>query len=184
MQIIYEIFPVFLFFIAFKLYDIYVATVVGIVATFVQVIFNRLWFKQWDKKQLVTLGVFLVFGGMTLYFHDPIFVKWKPTIVFWVFALVLLGSQWFTEKPLLQRLMENMLQHKQEVPKKAWQRLNVAWALFFSVMGGVNLYVAYKFSNNAWVNFKFYGITSALLLLSVGQALYLMRYVSECKQHK
>lgn len=181
MQLFYEIFPVFLFFIAFKFYDIYVATVVGIVTTLLQVIINRLWFKKWDRKQLITLAVFTVFGGMTLYFHDPIFVKWKPTIVFWVFAIAIVGSQIFTRKPLMQRLMENVLQGKGHVPLSVWKKLNLAWALFFASLGTLNLYIAYYFSNDAWVNFKFYGITGALFLLSIAQAFYLMRFMTESK---
>lgn len=182
MQLFYEIFPVFLFFIAFKLYDIYVATIVGIVATLLQVIVGRIWQKKWDKKQLITLSVFLFFGSMTLYFHNPIFVKWKPTIVFWIFSLVIIGSQLFTYKPIAQRLMENILQEKQVVPGYVWKILNVVWAMFFACLGGVNLYIAYYFSNDAWVNFKFYGITGALLLLSVFQAIYLMRFMTEVKK--
>lgn len=181
MQLLYEIIPVLLFFIAFKWKGIYVATTVGIVATMAQVLLTRLFAKKWDRKQLITLFVFLVFGGLTLYFHDPIFVKWKPTIVFWIFAAALLGSQFFTKKTIMQRLMENVLQGKGEVPIRIWRRVNTVWALFFSVLGCINLYVAYYFSNDAWVNFKFYGITSALFLLSILQAFYLMRYVSETK---
>jgi intracellular septation protein len=179
MHLLYEILPVFLFFIAFKWYGIYVATVVGIVTTFIQVVLTRVWKKQWDRKQLITLGVFSLFGGMTLYFHDPIFVKWKPTIVFWIFALAIVGSQLFTQKPLIQRLMESMVQDKASVPTIVWKKLNLFWAIFFATLGGINLYVAYQLSNDAWVNFKFYGITSALLVFSFVQAAYLMRYVSE-----
>ena len=181
MQLFYEIIPVLLFFIAFKLYGMYVATTVGIIATLLQVIATRYLTKKWDRKQLITLFVFMVFGGLTLYFHDPIFVKWKPTIVFWIFSAALIGSQFFTKKTIMQRLMENVLQGKGEVPVKVWRRVNLIWALFFSALGCVNLYVAYYLSNDAWVNFKFYGITSALFLLSILQAFYLMRYISEPK---
>ena len=181
MHLFYEIFPVFLFFIAFKIYGIYVATTVGIVTTFLQVVLTRLWTHKWDRKQLVTLAVFVIFGGMTLYFHNPIFVKWKPTIVFWIFALAIVGSHLFTRKPLIQRLMENMLQDKGSVPILVWKKLNALWAGFFLLLGGINLYVAYHLSNDAWVNFKFYGITAALFVFSIVQAVYLMRYLSEQK---
>lgn len=185
MALFYEVFPVFLFFIAFKIYGIYVATVVGIVATLLQVIATRLWVGKWDRKQVITLGVFLLFGGMTLYFHNPIFVKWKPTVIFWIFGLAILGSQFFTQKTLIQRLMENMLQAKGGVvPMPIWKKLNIVWALFFLTLGSINLYVAYYFSNDAWVNFKFYGVTSALFLLSIFQAFYLMRYMTESKIDK
>lgn len=182
MQFFYEIIPVFLFFLAFKFYGIYAATVVGIVTTFIQVVISRLWMKAWDKKQLITLAVFVVFGGMTLYFHNPIFVKWKPTVVFWVFAFVLIITNYFTHKPLMQRMMENMLQDKNVIPSEVWRKINLAWAGFFILLGSVNLYVAYYYSNDAWVNFKFYGVTSALFLFSIVQAVYMSRYLVERSQ--
>lgn len=184
MQFFYEIFPVFLFFIAFKFYGIYVATVVGIITTFLQVVITRFWLGLWDRKQVITLSVFVVFGGMTLYFHNPIFVKWKPTIVFWIFALAILFTHVFTKKPLMQRLMENMLQEKGDVPSNIWRKVNLIWALFFIILGSINLYIAYHFSNDTWVNFKFYGISSALFILSIIQALYFMRYMTEKKIEK
>lgn len=184
MQFLYEILPVFLFFIAFKAFDIYVATVVGIVTTLIQVLITRAWTKKWDRKQVITLIVFLVFGGLTLYFHDPIFVKWKPTIIFWIFAFAFFITQFFTKKPLIQRLMENLLQGKGEVPSGIWKKLNIVWALFFAGLGTLNLYIAYYYSNDAWVNFKFYGITGALFLVSIFQALYLTRFMTEIKSEK
>lgn len=177
MQFIYEVLPVVLFFLAFKFYGIYVATVVGIIATFAQAVFNRLYFGQWDKKQVITFGVFVLFGGMTLYFHDPIFVKWKPTVIFWIFALIILGSQLFTKKPIMQRLMGSMVEGKGIVPEFVWARLNILWAIFFATLGSVNLYIAYHFDNDVWVNFKFYGITAALIVASFFQAIYLARYL-------
>lgn len=177
MRLLYEILPVFLFFLAFKLYGIYVATVVGIAATFAQVVIQRLWTKQWDKKQLVTLAVFVLFGGMTLYFHDPIFVKWKPTIIFWIFALIVLASHFFTPRPVMQRLMEGAIAGKHAIPQHVWYRLNLFWAAFFIIFGTINLYVAYQFDNSTWVNFKFYGITSGLLVFSFIQAIYLAKFM-------
>lgn len=176
MAFLYELFPVFLFFMAFKFYGIYTATVVGIIATFVQMIGQRLWLGSFDKKQVITFFVFLLFGGMTLYFHNPIFVKWKPTIVFWVFALLLFITQHFSEKPLMQRMMEAGLEGKASVPSLVWSRINMVWAAFFIVLGSINLWVAYQCSNDAWVNFKFYGITGALFAMSIVQAIYLVKF--------
>lgn len=181
MQLLYEILPVFLFFITFKFYNIYLATIVGIAATFLQVLLTRVFAGRWDKKQVVTLAVFVFFGGLTLYFHNPIFVKWKPTIIFWIFAIIILGSRLFAKQPLIQRMMMGGLDPKYQIPVVIWQRLNTVWALFFAIMGAVNLYIAYFYSNDAWVNFKFYGITSALLVFSVGQAIYLSKHMSEVK---
>src|SRR3990167_406994 len=184
MQFLYEILPVFLFFLAFKFYDIYVATIVGMLATAIQVTIHRLWFNRWDKKQLITLTIFVFFGSMTLYFHNPIFVKWKPTIVFWVFALILIGSQWFTTKPFMQRLMEGMLQDKGSIPLLVWKRVNLMWIVFFICLGGLNLYIAYYASDDVWVNFKFYGMTGALFIFSLIQTIYLARYLHEIKTSK
>lgn len=185
MNMLYEIFPIFLFFMAFKFYGIYVATVVGIVATFLQMMANRFWLGKWDNKQIITFFVFVFFGGMTLYFHNPIFVKWKPTIVFWIFGIIILGSQFFSRKPLMQRFLENAFQqnHTMVLPQ-IWKKLNLMWAIFFVVLGGLNLYVAYYLSDNAWVNFKFYGITGLLFLFSILQAVYLMRYMAEIKSER
>ncbi len=177
MQLFYEILPVLFFFLAFKFYGIYVATVVGIAATVIQVLLTRLITRIWDKKQLITMGVFILFGGMTLYFHNPIFVKWKPTIVFWIFSLVILITQIFTAKPLMQRMMEGALEGN-TIPAKVWRNVNLCWALFFVLMGTINLYIAYSFSDDVWANFKFYGITLALLAVSFVQAIYLMRFIS------
>lgn len=182
MHMLYDLIPVILFFVSFKLYGIYVATQIGIVATLVQVLTTRWFRKKWDKMQIVTLIAFLLFGGMTLYFHDPLFVKWKPTVVFGVFSLVIFYTQFFTQKPLIQRLMEaTMHENGSIVPANIWRRVNLLWACFFLVLGLINIYIAYAFSLEAWVNFKFYGISSALIIFSILQAAYLMRYVIESK---
>ncbi|SRR5579883_560180 len=178
LNFLYEFCPVLLFFIAFKFYGIYVATAVGIIISALQLLLTTVWKKRLDRKQLITLIVFVFFGGMTLYFHNPIFVKWKPTVVFWIFGLILLGSQFIGKKPLMQRMMENMLDEKGSLPLKVWKRLNLAWTVFFLFLGSINIYIAYTFSTETWVNFKLYGILGLLFLFSIFQALYLARYLS------
>lgn len=175
MQLFYDIFPVFIFFIAFKFFDIYIATIAGIVCTFIQVILTKLLTKKWDNKQLITLGVFTFFGGLTLYFHNPIFVKWKPTIIFWVFSLVILFTQYFTSKPLMQRMMEKTFAEHMTISAHIWRNINLSWGIFFIFLGTLNLYIAYTFNNDTWVNFKFYGITIALFIFSFIQACFLAR---------
>ena len=181
MQLIYEFIPLVLFFATFKWYGIYAATVVGMAATAVMVFAVRFYKKTWDKKQLVTLGIFVVFGGLTLYFHDPIFIKWKPTVLFWLFAAAILFTQLFTAKPLMQRIMEEILPAEQKVPARVWRNLNLGWALTFFILGAVNLYIAYTFSNDVWVNYKFYGVTGVFLVLSLAQAFLLSRYLEQPK---
>lgn len=176
LNLFYDFIPVLLFFLAFKIYGIYIATVVGIVATALQVIITTLWKKKLDRKQLVTLFVFVVFGGMTLYFHNPIFVKWKPSIIFWIFGTVFLLSHFIGKKVLIQRMMENMLEGK-TLPASVWKRMNISWALFFLILGTINIFVAYHFSTDTWVNFKFYGILGLLMLFSILQAICLSRYI-------
>jgi len=183
MHLLFDILPVALFFIAFKFYGFYVATIVGMIATFLQVTLTRIFKKVWDRMQLVTLLVFLSFGSMTLYFHNPIFVKWKPTVVFWIFAAVILFTHFFAKKPLIQRLMEKAFTEKgASIADAVWKKLNLYWAIFFAALGAINVYVAYTCSNDVWVNFKFYGITSLLILFSIFQAIYLMRNMVEVKQ--
>lgn len=178
LNLFYDFIPVLLFFIAFKMKGIYVATLVGIIATALQVVFTTAWTKKIDKKQFITLLIFLVFGGMTLYFHNPIFVKWKPSILFWLFGAVLLLSHFVGKKVIIQRMMENMLEDK-TLPHVVWKRMNFSWALFFLLLGTLNIYIAYHFSTNAWVNFKVYGVLVALLIFSVLQAMCLTRYLAE-----
>lgn len=178
-----DLLPVLLFFLVFKYQGIYAATWVGIIATILQASIHRIRHKSWDKMQVVTLIVFLIFGGMTLYFHDPIFVKWKPTIIFWIFAAVLFGSHFIGAKPVMQRFLEASVKGQKDqsvqiiLPAHVGKKINIAWTLFFILLGTVNLYVAYTFDDNVWVNFKLYGITSATLLFSVLQTLFLMRYM-------
>jgi intracellular septation protein len=182
-SMLFDFIPVLLFFIAFKMYGIYVATTVGIVVTARQVVLTRIFRHKFDKQQLVTLAVFAIFGGMTLYFHNPIFVKWKPTMVFGIFGLIFFGSQFIGSKPLIQRMLEKLLEGQAHtVPNTVWKKLNLAWACFFITLASVNLYVAYSFSTDIWVNFKVYGIMGVLLAFSFAQALYLTRYLADAKQ--
>ncbi len=176
LNLFYDFVPVLLFFVAFKLKGIYVATIVGIVAAAVQVMVTFFWKNKLDRKQLITLLVFTVFGGLTLYFHNPIFVKWKPSIIFWIFGTVFLLSHFIGKKVIIQRMMENMLEDK-KLPDVVWKRMNIYWAAFFLTLGTVNIFIAYHFSTETWVNFKFYGILGFLILFSVLQALYLARYM-------
>jgi intracellular septation protein len=177
--------PVLLFLAAFKIYGIYVATSVGIIATAVQVIITRIIRRKFDKQQLVTLFVFAIFGGMTLYFHNPIFVKWKPSIVFWIFGLAFFISQFVGAKPIIQRMFEGIIEGKDHsIPNSVWKKLNLAWAAFFITLGTINICVAYSFSTEAWVNFKVYGILSCLLIFSFAQALFLSRYMTESETQK
>ena len=142
MKLLIDLFPVLLFFVAYKLYGIYVATGVAIAASALQVGWSWLRHRRVEKMHLATLGLLVVFGGLTIALHDPIFVMWKPTVVNWLFAAVFLGSHFVGRKPLVERMMA----HAIEVPARTWLRLNLAWVLFFVVSGLANLYVVYFYS--------------------------------------
>jgi intracellular septation protein len=173
MKFLFDFFPVLLFFVAYKVWDIYVATAVAIGASFVQVALYWLKHRRTEKVHLVTLALLVVFGGMTLALQDPLFIKWKPTIVNWLFAAVFLGSQLIGERPLAERMMS----HAIRVDPPVWRRVNLAWVLFFVFSGAINLYVAYNFSENAWVNFKLFGLMGLTIAFVFGQAIWLARYI-------
>ena len=173
MKFLFDFFPIILFFIAYKVYDIYVATAVAIVAALLQTGLFWLKHRRTEKMHLVTLVLLIVFGGLTLLLHDPVFIKWKPTVVNWLFGVTFLGSQFIGRKTLVERMMG----HAISAPGPVWQRLNWAWILFFIFMGIINLYVAYTFSEEAWVNFKLFGMMGLTLVFVFGQAFYLSRYM-------
>ncbi len=139
MKLLIDLFPVILFFAAYKLQGIYVATVVAIAASAAQVAWFRFRHGRTERMHLITLGLLVLFGGMTLALRDPTFVMWKPTIVNWLFALVFLTTQFIGDKPLIQRMMEQAV----DAPAFVWRRLNLAWTSFFVLLGLSNLYVVY-----------------------------------------
>jgi intracellular septation protein len=155
MKLLFDFFPVILFFVAYKLQGIYAATVVAIAAAALQVAWVRLRHGRTERMHLATLGLLVLFGGMTLALRDPTFVMWKPSIVNWLFALVFLGGQFIGNQPLVQRLMG----HAVSAPAAIWQRLNLAWVAFFVFSGLVNLYVVY-------VGSGFYEAKQALIAAS------------------
>ena len=173
MKLLFDFLPIVLFFVAYKLADIYVATGVLIVVTSGQVGWSWLRYRRVEKMPLITAGLVLVLGGATLIFHDPIFVKWKPTVVNWLFAVAFVASRFIGEKTLLERMMGAQLQ----LPSTIWVKLTFAWALFFVSMGLLNLYVAFNFDENTWVNFKLFGMLGLTVLFMLAQAAYMSRHL-------
>jgi len=173
MKFLYDFFPILLFFIAYKLYGIYAATVAAIVASFVQVGWYWLQHRRFENMHLITLALLVVFGGLTLFLQDENFIKWKPTVINWLFAVVFLGSQFYGKKTLVERMMGASI----ELPASLWPRLNLAWSLFFVFLGLVNLYVMYNFDTDTWVNFKLFGMTGLTLVFVLAQGVYLARLV-------
>ena len=173
MKLLFDFFPILLFFIAFKIYGIYAATGVAMAASFLQVSIYYIKHRKFESMHLVTLGIVIFLGGATLLLHDVMFIKWKPTVIYWAFGIGFLGSQFIGKKTLIQRLMDSKI----AVPQFVWTRLNVIWTAFFLTLGVVNLYVVYHFSTNAWVNFKLFGTLGLTLLFVVLQAVYIARYM-------
>lgn len=176
MKLLFDLFPVILFFIAYKFGDIYTATAVAIVATFAQI--GWVWFRhrKVDTMLWISLGLIVVLGGMTLVFRDETFIKWKPTILYWVFAVVLLVSASFFGRNLIKLMMAAA---EIDAPDHVWGRLNLAWVVFFAFMGAANLYIARSFSTDVWVNFKLFGSMGLMLLFIIAQGVWLSRYMPE-----
>jgi intracellular septation protein len=175
MKFLFDLFPVILFFVAYKLADIYVATGVAIAATFAQVGWLKLRGRKVDTMLWASLAIIVVFGGATLLLHDETFIKWKPTILYWLFAAVLAGGELFARRNLIRSLLGGQLQ----LPDHAWRTLNRSWAGFFAFMGAANLFVAYSFSTDAWVNFKLFGGIGLMVLFVLAQSMILAKYVEE-----
>ncbi len=178
MKLLFDFFPIILFFITFKLYDdtregVLAATAVVIVATIIQVAITWLWKRKVEKMHLVTLVLIVVLGGATLLLKDEIFIKWKPTVVNWLFALVFLGSQFIGHSNIYKRLM----QHAVKLPEPIWTRLNLSWVVFFSLLGLLNLYVVYNYDTDTWVNFKLFGLMGLTIAFVIGQGIYMARHI-------
>ncbi|MDA8445371.1 septation protein A [Paracidovorax valerianellae] len=175
MKLLIDFFPIILFFAAFKLWGIYTATAVAIVATVLQIGYLRYKNGKVEPMQWISLGVIVVFGGATLLSHSETFIKWKPTVLYWLMGSALLIGQLFFRKNLIRSLMGAQM----ELPDAAWRAVNWSWTGFFAVMGLVNLWVAYQFDTDTWVNFKLFGGIGLMAVFVIGQALFLSRYMKE-----
>ena len=149
------------------------ATLVVIVATLAQITFLLVRGKKIDMMLWISLGLVVVLGGATVWFHNETFIKWKPSVLYWAMGASFWISQTFFRKNLLQALIGDQL----ELPRTVWQRLNFAWIAFFTLMGLLNLYVAYSFDTSTWVNFKLFGGIGLMLLFTLGQGIYLSRHI-------
>ena len=178
MKQLFEFIPIILFFVAYKLYDIYIATAVIIVATICQVTYT--WFRHGkvETMQWITLGLILVFGGATIYLQDEQFIKWKLSIIEWLFGIAFLGSQFIGKKPFIERMMSNAL----TLPSFVWRRLNMMWAFFFIAVGFINVYVIFNFDTDRWVEFKTFGVPGLMVIFIFLQMVYLYKYMPETEE--
>jgi len=201
MKLLFDFFPVILFFIAYKAFPslpvetaeqlnqltglgldpatqshaIFFATLIAIAASFLQVSLYRIRHGRFERMHLISLGILTLVGGTTLMLRDPIYFMWKPTLLNWLFAIILLGSAFWGEKNLIERMMGASI----EAPKSVWLRLNLAWVGFFIFSGMANIYVAYNFSESTWVNFKLFGLMGLTLGFVILQAFYLARHMPD-----
>jgi len=208
MKVLFDLFPVILFFLAYtgakrapetaasavssllgmlgasstvatEQAPILLATAVAILATFGQVGWLLARGRKVDAMLWISLAIIVVMGGATLLLRDPTFIKWKPTVLYWSFAVVLLGADLMLNKNVIRTMMQEQL----SLPDPVWRRLNLSWVAFFALMGAANLYVAYNYSENAWVNFKLFGGIGLMIAFIVLQGLMLSRFI-EAEQRK
>jgi len=151
------------------------ATVVVMVATLIQIAILLALRKKVDTMLWVTFGLIAILGGATVWFHDATFIKWKPSALYWAMGVVLWASQVFFRKNLLQKLIGTQL----ELSDPVWWRLNMAWAVFFVLMGFANIYVAYNYSISTWATFKVFGLTGLMLVFMIVQGFYIHRNLKD-----
>lgn len=200
MKFLIEFLPIILFFAAYKLYSlipapiiesindlmpfsltpgheadsIYFATLVAIIISGITVLIHFIRHRDFNKNQTITFVLFLIFGGATLLLRDPTFIKWKPTVINLVFALIFLGSAFIGDKPLAQRFLGGAI----DAPRSIWNKLNTAWIIFFVFVAAINLYIAYNFSEAIWVNFKLFGMMGLTIAFIIVQMIILSRYIT------
>lgn len=203
MKLLFDFLPILLFFVAFRFAEghreaaaafatehlgfavsggvvdpsvapVLLATVVVISATLAQVAWLALRRRKIDMMLWVSLALVVVFGGATIWFHNETFIKWKPSVLYWV-----MGAAFWISSLLGKNLLRLLLGEQLVLPDVVWQRLNVAWVGFFGLMGLLNIWVAYTFSTEAWVNFKLFGGVGLMLLFTLAQGLYLSRHIKD-----
>ncbi len=176
-KFLFDLFPLILFFIAYRVADIYAATAVAVAAAVAQIAYIRLTGKKIEAMHWINFAVIVLFGGATLWLQNDAFIKWKPTVLYWLFGVILLGSQMLFNRNLLQKLLGD----KVSLTSKGWRVLNISWSLFFLVTGSLNLFVAFSgyFSEAVWVNFKVFGLMGLLVVFVIAQSLWLGKHMME-----
>ncbi len=202
MKFLFDLFPIVFFFIAFKVAEgqpdaaaafasqhfgflvsggtvgpneapVLLATLAVILATFAQIGWLLARGKKIDTMLWVSLGLVTVLGGATVWFHNETFIKWKPSVLYWVMGTAF----WLSQAVFRRNLLQLMIGQQLELPPAVWRNLNFMWIAFFAFMGLLNLYVAYSYSTDTWVNFKLFGGVGLMLLFTLLQGLYLSRHI-------
>ena len=172
MQILFDFIPIGLFFVFFKIYDIYVATAVAMLSTIIQIAY--MWFrnKKVEKAPIITLVIILVLGGATLFFHNELFIKWKPTVLYWALSIIFIGSILLDKGSLSQRMLSEQI----AITEDKWAIVDKMVIIFFLLLGGLNIYIAYSYSTEVWVNFKLFGTLAITLLFCIAVSFYMAKY--------
>ncbi|MDE0309538.1 MAG: septation protein A [Acidiferrobacterales bacterium] len=186
MKLLFDLFPLILFFAAYKFYDIYVATGVAIAAAFVQVVVFWLKHRRFEKMHVITLAALAVFGGLTILLRDPVFIKWKTTIVYWIMGSIILFSQFVTKRTVIEALIGDKLQ----LPRNAVRMFNLHWAVFAYAVGALNIYVAFYYGldldesrrEEIWVNFKVFGVLVLTVVFMVVEIFLMARMAAKNDQ--
>lgn len=176
-KLLFDFFPLVLFFVAFKVADIYVATWVAIGCSVLQILWLKLRGRPIEATNWMNVIIIVIFGGATIYFHNDTFVKWKPTVLYWMFALILLGSRLLMNKNVLRKMLATQM----SLPDRIWDRLSDTWAGFFLFAGALNLFVAFSgyFTLDQWAAFKAFGMTVLLVIFAIAQSVWLGRHMQE-----
>ena len=205
MKFLFDLFPVILFFITLKIAEkaasanqvlaeilttvgitatvkpslvpIMLATVAVIIGSIIQIIWAKLHYKKVDNTLWISAILVTALGGMTLYFQNDAFIKWKPTLLYWTFAIVLIGARLLTDKNIIKMMMGKEI----KLPEPIWNKLNIAWAIFFSCLGALNLYIAFNFSIDTWASFKLFGTMGLMFGFIIVQSLAINKYIIEEK---
>src|SRR5580658_1890475 len=172
-----EFAPVAVFGVAYYTHGIYVATAALMVSMLVLLIVDIAWLKRIPTMHALSALLVFAFGAATLLLHNQRFIQWKPTVLFWLLSLALLGSCWVGKCTLVERLLGKSLGAPVNVGHRQWQRINALWVAFYALLGGLNLLVAFHASERTWVNFKLFGLTSATVLFMVAQVAWLARHL-------
>ncbi len=180
MKFLFDLLPVILFFVGFKFYGIFAATGIAIATTLAMIVYSKLRHGKIDKMLLVNGAVISVLGGITLLLHDKTYIMWKPTVLYWLMAAILLVSNLFFKKNFIQQIMGKMM----NAPTNIWNKLNLTWAIFLILLGFLNLYVAFNYSLDTWVNFKLFGVTSMMFVFVIVQTLLLRKYLIEAAEEE
>ncbi|WMS87197.1 inner membrane-spanning protein YciB [Pleionea litopenaei] len=178
MKVLLDFFPVLAFFLTYKLFDVYVATAVLIGASLLQTLGHRIIKKRFEKLHVMTFVISLIMGGMTIAFRDDAFIKWKVSVVYWILSAVI-WIYWLRGTMLLKQLFESLFKQELGLTQKLWGYINAFWGLLLLAMGGLNIWIAYHFDLDTWVNFKVWGTMAVQLVTMIGTFVVIFKNMPE-----